>query len=185
MMRLTALLAAFLVFLSACSGAEPTIDEYAPALQERAGAYADEVETLAEQNATDLNSAVNRLQNDLQGEALLDAAVAETATLSSMLLAGIGDALDRYVRDLDEMPAPGSVADDHSSYVKALESSRSGVAPLLKTLATAKTFEQIDEAIAGSGFSDAQPRVEAACGILERAVESAGAVVDLRCVVVQ
>jgi len=181
----TVLLAALLVLLAACSGAEPLIDEYAPALQERAGAYADEVETLAEQNAADLNTAVNRLQNDLQGEALLDAAVAETAKLSSMLFAGIGDALDRYVRDLDEMPTPGSVADEHTSYLKALEASRSGVAPLLETLGTATTFEQIDEAIAGSGFSDAQPRVEAACATLERAVESAGVVVDLRCAVVR
>ena len=182
-MRNVALLGVGLLLVAACTGAETTIDEYAPVLEQRATAYADEVDALAEQNAADLNSAVNRLQNDLQGDALLDAAIAETATLSSMLFAGIGDALDRYVRDLDEMPTPASAEEEHVSYLAALQASRSGIAPLLETLGSATSFEQIDQAIASSGFSDAQPRVEAACTTLERAVETLGPNVNLRCVV--
>ena len=182
-MRSVALLAAGLLLVGACTSAEPTIEEYAPVLEQRAAAYADEVGTLAEQNAADLNSAVNRLQNDLQGDALLEAAVAETATLSSMLFAGIGDALDRYVRDLDEMRTPASVEEEHVSYLAALEASRLGIAPLLEMLGSATSFEQIDQAIASSGFSDAQPRVEAACTTLERAAEALGPNANLRCVV--
>ena len=185
MVRLAVLLCVALVVLASCSGSGPTIDEYAPVLQERAVAYADEVETLAEQHAADLNSAVNRLQNDLTGDALLEAAVAETAARSSMLFAGIGDAIDRYVRELDAMAVPGAVEDAHVSYVAALDASLSGVAPLLEALAAASTFDQIDQAIASSGFSDAQSRVEAACAALQAVVESAGATVDLRCVVVR
>ena len=169
------------LLLAACSSNELTVEEYASALEERATAYADEVDQLVEQNAADLNSAVNRLQHDHQGEALLTAAVGETATLSSMLFAGIGDALDRYEQALDAFQAPASVADDHHSYLEALEASRRGVAPLLAALADVTTFEQIDHAIASSGFSDAQPRVETACSTLERAIESAGTVVTLRC----
>ena len=183
MMRGIAIVGAGLLLVGACSSTEPTMDEYAPVLQDRAAVYTDEVDALAEQNAADLNSVVNRLQNDLQGDALLAAAVAETVMLFSMLFAGIGDALDRYVRDLDEMPTPASVEDEHLAYLKALDASRSGVAPLMEALATATSFEQIDEAIASSGFSDAQPRVEAACGTLERAVESLWPNVNLRCVV--
>ena len=185
MMRCIALVGAGVLLVGACSSTEPTIDEYAPALQDRATAYADEVDALADQNAADLSSVANRLQNELQGDALLEAAVAETVTLSSMLFAGIGDALDRYVRDLDEMPTPTSVEDEHLAYLEALDASRSGVAPLLEALATATSFEQIDQAIASSGFSDAQPRVDAACGTLERAVESLRPNVNLRCVVVR
>jgi len=177
-----ALISAGLLLVGACVGTEPTIDEYAPVLEERADAYADEVDTVAEQTAADLNSSVNRLQDDLQGDALLAAAVAETAALSSVLFAGIGDALDRYVRNLDEMATPASVEDEHRSYITALEASRSGIAPLLAALGSATSFEEIDQAIASSGFSDAQPRVEAACTTLERAVESRKPNVNLRCV---
>ena len=183
MRRLALISAGFLLVVGACATTEPTIDEYAPVLEQRADAYADEVETLADQNAADLNSAVNRLQNDLQGDALIEAAVAETAALSSRLFAGIGDALDRYVRDLDEMATPASVEDEHLSYLTAMEASRSGIAPLLASLGSATSFDQIDQAIASSGFSDAQPRVEAACTTLEGAVESFGPRVDVRCTV--
>ena len=185
MRRIIAGLIAGLVLLAACSGAGPPIDEYAPVLQDRAGVFADEVEALAEQNASELNSAINRLQNDLQGEALVDAALGETATRSSMLFAGIGDALDRYVRDLDAMAVPDAVADEHASFIAAYEASRSGVAPLMEALAAATTFEQIDAAIASSGFSDAQPRVAVACTTLEGAIATLGAAANLRCEVVR
>lgn len=174
-------LLAGLLLLAACSSSEVTVERYASALEARATAYADEVDQLVEENAAELNSAVNRLQNDLQGDALLTAAVGETAALSSMLFAGIGDALDRYEQALDALETPASVGDESRSYLEALEASRRGVAPLLATLAGVTTFEQIDQAIASSGFSDAQLRVETACATLEAAIESAGTFVDLRC----
>jgi len=185
MMRPIAVVLAALLLLAACSSSELTVEEYAPAIEERATAYADEVDDLIEQNAVDLNSAVNRLQNDLQGDALITAAVGETAMLSSMLFAGIGDALDRYERALEALEAPVSVVDEHRSYLEALEASRRGVAPLLAALADVTTFEEIDRAIASSGFSDAQPRVEAACATLEGVIASVGTVVNLRCEVVE
>jgi len=170
-----------LFLLAACSGSELTMEEYAPEIEERATAYADEVDQLVERNAADLNAAVNRLQGDLQGDALVTAAVGETATLSSMLFAGIGDALDRYEQALAALEAPASVADEHGSYLAALGASRQGVAPLIGALADVATFEEVDRAIASSGFSDAQPRVEAACAALERAIDAVGTVVNLRC----
>jgi hypothetical protein len=175
------LLVAGVVIISACSGGGLSVDEYAPIVETRAGAYASEVADLADKNITELGVAVARLQRDFEGEALVEAAIAETARLASMLFAGIGDALDRYVQDLDALDAPSDLDADHRAHIVALEASRTGIAPLLTDLNSATTFDDIDRAIASSGFSDAQPRVVAACITLEEAIEELGPVVDLRC----
>lgn len=181
MRRLATLLAAGVVILSACSGGGPSIDEYSSTVEARAGAFADEVTDLADTNISELDVAVVRLQRDFDGDELLEAAINETARLASMLFAGIGDALDRYVQDLDALEVPSELELDHTAYIEALESSRSGIAPLLSDLGDAATFDDVDRAIASSGFSDAQPRVVAACTTLQSGIEEAGPAVDLRC----
>ncbi|MGB5433484.1 MAG: hypothetical protein WBO21_10790 [Acidimicrobiia bacterium] len=181
MKRLATLFATAAVVVSACSGGGLPTDEYASAVAARAGAYADEVTDLADKNISELNVAVVRLQQEVEGDELVEAAVAETARLASMLFAGYGDALDRYVQDLDALDAPSELETDHHAYTVALEASRSGIAPLLSDLSTATTFDDIDRAIASSGFSDAQPRLVAACTTLQRGIEARGPVVDLRC----
>ena len=181
MRRLATLLTTGAVILSACSGDGLSTAEYASAVETRAGAYADEVTKLTDKNISELDVAVARLQRDFEGEALAEAAVAETARLAAVLFAGIGDALDRHVQDLDALDVPSELQTDHGAYVMALEASRSGIAPLLSDLSIATTFDDIDRAIASSGFSDAQPRVVAACTTLQRGIEARGPVVDLRC----
>jgi len=181
MRRLATLLTTGAVILSACSGDGLSTAEYASAVETRAGAYADEVTKLTDKNISELDVAVARLQRDFEGEALAEAAVAETARLAAVLFAGIGDALDRHVQDLDALDVPSELQTDHRAYVMALEASRSGIAPLLSDLSMATTFDDIDRAIASSGFSDAQPRVVAACTTLQRGIEARGPVVDLRC----
>ena len=115
--------------------------------------------------------AVSRFQDDFEGEALADAAVSETARLASMMFAGIGDALDRYVRTSTGWTSR-PIETDHRAYVEALEASRSGIAPLLSDLSMATTFEDIDRSIGSSGLSDAQPRVVAACTTLQATFEA-------------
>jgi hypothetical protein len=181
MRRLATLLATSLVIVSACSGGALSVDEYASAVEARAGANADEITALADQNISELNVAVARLQREVEGDELAEAAIAETASFASKLFAGIGDALDRFVQHLDELDAPSELETDHRAYIVALEASRSGIAPLLSDLSAAATFDDIDRAIASSGFSDAQPRVVAACSSLQRGIEALGPVVDLRC----
>jgi hypothetical protein len=181
MRRLATLLTAGAVIISACSDDGLSAAEYASAVETRAGVYADEVTDLTDKNISELDVVVARLQRDFEGEALAEAAVAETARFAAMLFAGIGDALDRYVQDLDALDVPSELRTDHSAYMMALEASRSGIAPLLSDLSLATTFDDIDRAIASSGFSDAQPRVVAACTTLQRGIEARGPVVDLRC----
>ena len=181
MRRLAALLGAGAVMVTSCSGGELSTDEYAAAVEARAEVHADQVLDLADKNISELDVAVTQLQRDLEGEELEEAAVNETARLAAVLFAGIGDALDGYVQDLDALDAPSELAADHLAYIVALESSRSGIARLLSDLSAAVTFDDIDRAIASSGFSDAQPRVVAACTTLERDIEERGPLVDLRC----
>ena len=181
MRRIAALLAASLVIVSACSSGGLSVDEYASAVEAQAEANADEIIALADQNISELDVAVARLRREVEGDELAEAAIAETARLASKLFAGIGDALDRYVQNPDALDAPSELESDHRAYFVALEASRSGIAPLLSDLSAAATFDDIDRAIASSGFSDAQPRVVAACSSLQRGIEALGPVVDLRC----
>lgn len=181
MRRIATLLAASLVIVSACSSGGLSVDEYASAVEAQAGANADEIIALADQNISELAVAVARLRREVEGDELAEAAIAETARLASKLFAGIGDALDRYVQNLDALDAPSELETDHRAYIVALEASRSGIAPLLSDLSAAATFDDIDRAIASSGFSDAQPRVVAACSSLQRGIEALGPVVNLRC----
>ncbi len=169
------------MFLTACTSAGVSIADYATAVEERAATYGAESEALREEQLATLEDTVTRLQRELDGEALVKAAIGETAQESTKLFAGISDSLDRYVRDLGAMATPAAVSDDHREYVHALETSRKGLEPVLEELPSATSFEEIDRVIAGSGFADAQQRVEAACHGLERAIESQGPEVDLRC----
>lgn len=181
MKRLSCLLIGAGVFLTACTTAGVSIADYATAVEERAATYGAESDALREEHLATLEDTVTRLQREFDGEALVEAAIGETAQESTKLFAGISDALDRYVRDLDAMDTPAAVSDDHREYIHALDTSRTGLAPVLEDLPSATSFEEIDRVIAGSGFADAQHRVEAACHDLERAIESQGPEVDLRC----
>ncbi len=181
MKRLIGLLIGAGVLLAACSTDSVTIADYAAAVEERAASYGAESDELKDQQLATLEDTVTRLQGELDGQALVDAAISETARESTKLFAGISDALDRYVRDLDAMTPPDTVSDDHRAYVHALETSRVGLGSVLADLPGASSFEEIDRVIAGSGFADAQQRVEAACRALEAAIEGQGPAVNLRC----
>lgn len=181
MRRPIGLLIGAVVFLTACSTGSISMDDYARAVEERAVAYGAESEDLREQHWAILEDTVSRLQSEMDGEALVGAVIDETAQESTKLFAAISDALDRYIRDLDAMTPPVAVSDDHRTYVRALNTSRAGLTPILEDLPGAASFEEIDRVIAGSGFADAQHRVEAACYGLESAIGSQGREVDLRC----
>jgi len=181
-MRTVAAVCAGVVMLTACSSNGMPVEEYATVVEGEATAYADEVSGLFEQNVSDLDTAVSRLQDEVEGEALVAAALAETARLASMLFAGISDASDRYIADLDALDAPSSLEAEHRAYLDALAASREGTDALLSDLAAATTFDDIDRAIGSSGFSDAQPRVDAACRELQEAIQAQGPTVDLRCI---
>jgi len=179
--KFTGLLIGVGVFLTACSASSISVPDYAVAVEDRAAAYGAESDDLKEKQLATLEDTVARLQGELEGQALIEAAISETAEESTKLFAGISDALDRYVQDLDVIAPPAAVADDHRSYVEALDTSRAGLVMVLEDLPGATSFEEIDRVIAGSGFADAQQSVEAACHALETTIELQGSTADLRC----
>jgi hypothetical protein len=167
--------------LAACSTASISVPDYATAVEERAVAYADETDGLKGQQLATLEATVARLQGELDGQALVDAAIRETASESTKLFAGISDALVRYVQDLDAMAAPDVLSDAHVAYVSSLDASRAGLVSVLDDLPGATSFDEIDRVINGSGFADVQQRLEASCRSLENAIASQDLSVDLEC----
>lgn len=180
-MRIAALLVVIATLGAACSAPGGSIDEYAPAVEGLASGYTGEVESTRDAYATGLENTIADLQGDLEGAALRDAVFDETVRRSVVLFSSLGDALDRYIQDLGQLDPPVEVSADHEDFVASLVVSRSGISPILETLSTATSFEQIDGIIAGSGFADAQLRVRASCEALERAIGTNGMEVDLRC----
>lgn len=181
MIRFIATLTLVGAFCAACSSGGVPLDTYASGVEAGAAGYAHEIDDLRSRYLAELDDAVAGLQQSLEGAALVDAAVDETAGRSVALFASLGDALDRYIRDLENRDAPAVVSSEHEEFVDALISSRAGISPILEALPTATSFDEIDRVIAGSGFADAQLRVEAMCTTLERAIGRQGVVVDLRC----
>ncbi len=181
MTRIIVSLAMAAVLGAGCSAPGGSIEQYAPAVEGLASGYTAEVESLRAAYATGLEGTITDLRGDLEGSALRDAVFDETVGRSTVLFSSLGDALDRYIRDLGELGPPAEISADHDDFVSALVVSRSGISPILETLTTATSFEQIDGIIAGSGFADAQLRVRASCGALEQAIGTNGMEVDLRC----
>ncbi len=181
MTRVVALFVLAAVLGAACSTTGGSFDEYAPEVEGLASGYTAEVEALRGAYATGMENAIVDLQGDLDGSDLRDAVLSEAVDRSVVLFASLGDALDRYIQDLGDLNPPVEVSARHDEFVSALVLSRSGISPILETLSTATSFEQIDGIIAGSGFADAQSRVRASCEALEQAIEMNGMEVDLRC----
>ena len=169
------------VFFTACSSTTVSVPDYAAAVEERAVAYGAESDDLQERQLATLEATVTRLQDELEGQALVDAAISETARESTKLFAGISDALDRYVQDLEAMTPPDAIFEDHAAYIRALDASRAGLVSILGDLPDATSFDEMDKVINGSGFADVQQRLEATCRALETAIEVQGPDVDLRC----
>ena len=181
MRRVAGILIGTGVLFTACSSTAVSVPDYAAAVEERAAAYGAESDDLQERQLAALEATVTRLQDELEGQALVDAAISETARESTKLFSGISDALDRYVQDLDAMTPPDAISEDHTDYVSALDTSRAGLVSILDGLPDATSFEEMDRVINGSGFADVQQRLEATCRALEAAIESHGPEVDLRC----
>jgi hypothetical protein len=169
------------IVITGCASSGMSITAYGEAMGSESASYAGEIDGLRDGYAFEMQDAIAALQRDMEGEALRSAAVAETSRRSLTLFALLGDALDRYLQALRGLEAPSEVSAEHREFIDALEGSRAGISPILTALPGTATFDEIDRAIAGSGFADAQHRVEAACARLEQAIDDHGVDVDLRC----
>lgn len=180
MRTLIAAVVALAVVGAACSSSM-SMDEYTLELGDRVGSFQTEQEVLGERHLAELDAAIADLQRSLEGEALIEAAVEETAQRSAQLFAAIGDTLNRFGEDLAGLDAPRSVSDEHGSYVDALASAREAVGSLLTDLTGATSFDQIDRAVSGSHYADSRLRVAAACSDLQEALADQSVNVDLQC----
>lgn len=181
MTRLPAAAVILLAVLAGCGPAAPPIDEYGPAIEERAAAYRMEHDELGRRHLADLDAAITELARTTEGEVFAAAALDETAQRFSAMFAGIADALHRHVESLRNMEAPAVVAEEHEAYVKALEAAGQGLGPLIGTFAELTSLQEIERAMGSSGYADAGLRVTAACNRLEQALEANGITVNLRC----
>ena len=83
MRRLAGMLLGVGVFSVACSSATVSVLDYAAGVEERATAYGVESDDLEERQLATLEDTVTRLQEELEGQALIDAAISETAREST------------------------------------------------------------------------------------------------------
>ncbi len=179
-MRVVLALAVALIVVG-CAGSTSTAVEYRDLVAERSAAYAQEAEQLRADHLYRLERAVDGLVKDLEGEMLVSSVLAETSRRSASLFAAAADAVERYATDLAALDPPDALRPAHLELIAALESSISGLGVTLEALAAASTFDEIDAAIGGSTFNDAQYRVDAACRNLEEALAAADVPADLRC----
>jgi hypothetical protein len=177
------LLAPILIALlvAGCGQASLTVDEYRDQVSDSASAFTAEAEGLRSTHLWQMERAVEGLVRELEGDALEVAAVEETGQRSAAMFAAIADAIDRYALDLSSMIPPRQIGDAHDEYVKALQLSIADIGSTLDALTSAESFDAIDAAVGGSGFNDAQYRVDAACRNLQRLLAEQGAPADLHC----
>lgn len=160
--------------------------------------YAEAVETLGRDYEAETTALQRALEEELQSEIasrqrVLDrgdeAAVAAfatevvelTATRTAGFFAGVGDALTRHRDALAALEPPSQVRDRHDEFVAAADGALAGIPALLAGLGTPQSFDEIDAAVNGSGFTDGLPRLAAACEALEQQLIDAGETVNLRC----
>jgi len=180
------LLIGLLLTAAACSSALP-VDEYAAAVQDLGREY--EVETTALQSSLhdQLQTEIRAMERDVDGDdpaavaAFAEEALAVTALRTRVFFAAVGDALGRYRGALIVLDPPDDVAAAHRDFLTAIDAVLAGLPELLDRLSAVTTFDDIDAAVNGSGYGDAQPRFSAACRALETALRDTGTAANVRC----
>lgn len=160
---------------------------YADAVTELGRAYEEEATGLQRKLEAELQREIDLLRRDVdpddadQVARFASEAVAITAARTSAFFASVGDALDRYRSGLTDLTPPAEVARAHHELVAAMDSVLGGLPELLDGLRRAEDFDAIDRAVNASVFTDAGPRLRAACLALQDALGAGGESVDLRC----
>lgn len=163
------------------------LGEYAQTVEDLGRDYEEETTQLQRSLEEELQTEIAQRQRtlDQDDEAAVAAFAAEvvefTATRTATFFAQVGDALDRYRSQLEVMRPPDEVRERHDELVSAASGALDGIPDLLDGLAVARSFDEIDAAVYSSGFSDAQPRLAAACTALEEELTASGEAVNLRC----
>ena len=172
--------------LAACGGSEALDDaEYLEAVDRALGSYHVERNVLTEEYLAALESEMAALEQGDGDAATLevieDQAVELTRAGTTKLFASIGDALSRLDAALRDLAPPADLAALHAELVRATQLAAGGVPGLLDAVGRAEDFDALDSAIAGSVFTDAQPRLQASCARLAEEAAARAVTVDLSC----
>ncbi len=182
---------AFVVVVAAACvarGPEPLpLEAYRDAVVDAATLHREQVDAFQRRYERELPLLVKRLERDLQAgdarseAAFVQAAVAETRRATAELLADVAGADARYRDVLTSLTPPQAVAEEHDALVDAIGIAVAGVPGTLDALDAAESFDAIDAALGGSVYTDAQPRIVAACDALQRRLRDLGFGGDLGC----
>ncbi len=169
-------------------GPEPmALEEYRDAVVAASTTHRGQVDAFQATFERELPLLIKRLERDLEvGDAGSEAAYArgaldETKNATANLLAKVGDADARYRDALDRLVPPTELADAHEALVGALDVAVAGLAGTLDAITKADSFPALDAALGGSVYTDAQPRVVAACETLQQQLRDLGLGGDLGC----
>ena len=167
--------------LAACSRGLP-LGDYIEEMEATTDAYITESQGLSVDYQATVEDAVRDLVasgvDDPESEAV-DLVRVETVRYLALLT----DAMQRYRTAIEEPEPPGPVADAHDAYVTAVGVVVDSLPGTREAVETATSFDEIQLALASSGFADGQLRWTSACSNLEQAVRDEGRGMDLRCVV--
>lgn len=165
---------------SACSIGSLSTAEYASVLGERTDEYIQESQEVSETFHSTVEDRVKVLAESGEDD-VVALATDMTRRETVQYLAVLEDAITRYVETLRSISPPGNLVDAHDAYVEAIDAVRFSMPATRARVGEASDLTGIQTAITGSGFSDGQLRLRAACSSLEAAVRQEGHGVDLGC----
>lgn len=175
------------IVLAGCGPTPLSLDDYADSVESLGRTYEDISTGLQRTLHDDLQFEIDDIlkevdQNDPAAvEALAEEALVLTVARTTAFFAGLGDGLHVYRSALGELVPPRSVEAEHDEFIDAMDGVLAGLPGLLAALADIDDFDGLDVAVNGSVFTDAGPRLVAACGRLEQRLIDRGTAVNLRC----
>jgi hypothetical protein len=165
---------------SACSIGSLSSAEYASALGEATDEYIQESQDVSATFHSTVEDRIKVLAESGEGD-VVALATDMTRRETVQYLAVLENAMSRYAEALTSMSPPGNLVDTHDAYVEAIDAVTSSMPATRARVGEASDLTGIQTAITGSGFSDGQLRLRAACSSLEAAVRQEGHGVDLGC----
>lgn len=180
MRRVAAVCALLSVVAGACSPGSLSTAGYAEVLGERTDEYIVESQTVSATFQSTVEDKIKALAEAGEGD-VVEMATDVTRGETVQYLALLEDAMTRYEEALKSMSPPGNLVVAHDAYVEAIDAVRASMPATRARVGEATDLTGIQTAITGSGFSDGQLRLQAACSSLEAAVKQEGHGVDLGC----
>lgn len=175
-----AVLALLSVLAGACSLGSLSTAEYASMLGESTDEYIQESQVLSATFHSAVEDKITVLAESGEGDVVaLATEVTKKETVQYLVV--LEDAMTLYAETLTSMSPPGELEDTHNAYVEAINAVRASMPATRDRVGEATDLTGMQTAITGSGFSDGQLRLQAACLALESAVRQGGHGVELGC----